>query len=114
MSRLKMSDSTSLSARSDSTNSCQRSVVVVEAITEATTVVATEVVAIIMAQATSTNLAATAVAVADAALAMAEATSTTHTPDTMTDARRAMARDDASTVVEQASRQHTNKKPMVD
>jgi hypothetical protein len=85
----------------------------VAVITEATTVVATEVVAIRMAQATSINLAHSAVAVADAALAMVEATSTTTTPDTMRGARRAMVRDDASTVGVQASRQHTNKKPMV-
>jgi hypothetical protein len=84
-----------------------------EAITEATTVVATEVVAIRMAQATSTNLAHSAVAVADAALATAEATSTTTTPDTMRGAPPAMARDDASTVVVQVNRRHFNKKPMV-
>ena len=46
--------------------------------------------------------------VEDVVAAMDMATSIIHTLDTMIDVLRAMARDDASTVEEQASRLHTN------
>ena len=48
--------------------------------------------------------------VEDVVAAMDMATSIIHTRDTMIDVLRAMARDDASTVEEQANRQHTNQR----